>query len=150
MKVILLEDVHGVGAAGAVAEVANGYARNFLIPRKLALAATAGAMKDLERQRETIRRRQVSQAATAQSMAEKIAATSLTIKARIGEEGRLYGTVTNVQIAEELARKGITVDRHDITIPHPIRMVGSHEVSIHLHKDVDATLRIEVEPEGEA
>ena len=150
MKIILLEDVHGVGAAGAVADVANGYARNFLIPRKLAIPATEGAMKNLDRQRETIHRRQVSQAATAQALAEKIAGTTLTIKARIGEEGRLYGTVTNVQIAEELVGKGITVDRHDITIPHPIRMVGSHEVNIHLHKDVDATLRIEVEPEGES
>lgn len=150
MKVILLEDVRGVGAAGAVANVADGYARNFLIPRKLAMPATAGGVKNLERQQEAIRRKHTAQAATAQALAERIAGLTLTLKAKAGEGGRLYGSVTNVQLAEELAQQGITVDRHHITIPHPIKMVGAHEVNVHLHKDVDATLRVEVEPEGES
>ncbi len=150
MKVILLEDVHGVGAAGAVANVADGYARNFLLPRKLAIAATEGSVKNLERQQETIRRKHSAQAATAQTLAERIAGLTLTLKARTGEGGRLYGSITNVQLAEELAQKGITVDRHHISIPHPIKMVGAHEVKIHLHRDIDATLRVEVEPEGES
>lgn len=150
MKVILLEDVHGVGAAGAVANVADGYARNFLLPRKLAIPATEGSVKNLERQQASIRHRHAARAESAHAMAERIGGITLTMKARTGEEGRLYGSITNVQIAEELAQKGITVDRRHISIPHPIKMVGSHEVKVHLHEEIDATLRVEVEPEGES
>jgi large subunit ribosomal protein L9 len=147
MKVILLEDVHGVGAAGAVATVSDGYARNFLLPRKLAIAATDGSMKDLERRRGQIQRRQVQEAKTAETLAQKIAGITVTIRSRAGEGNRLYGSITNADVAGHLASQGIKVDRHHILIDHPIRMLGTHEVKIHLHKEVDAVLKVEVLPE---
>ncbi len=121
MKVILLEDVHGVGAAGAVATVSDGYARNLLIPRKLAMPATEGNLKNLERQRDTLKRRHVQQSKTAEVTAAKIAKLTLTFTAKTGEEGRIYGSITNVDIAEALAEKGIEVDRHDISLATPSR-----------------------------
>jgi large subunit ribosomal protein L9 len=149
MKVILLEDVRGVGQAGAVATVADGYARNLLIPRKLALAATEGNLKSLERQRGAIHRRQVQQAKTAELLAEKIAGLTLTLKAKAGEESRLYGSITHTDIAEALAAQGIEVDRRDITVPFPIKTLGTHEAKAHLHKDVEATIKLEVVAEEE-
>jgi large subunit ribosomal protein L9 len=150
MKVILLEDVRGVGAAGAVATVADGYARNLLIPRKLAIPATAANLKDLERHRETIHRRQVQQAKTAETLAEKLAGITLTLKAKAGEGGRLYGSVTNADVAEALVAQGVEVDRRHITFPFPIKTVGAHEAKIHLHKDVEATVKLDVVAEEEA
>ena len=144
MKVILLEDVRGVGAAGAVANVADGYAHNLLFPRKLAIPANAANMKNLERQRELIRRRQVQEAKTAETKAEKIGGLSLTLQMKSGEGGRLYGAVTNASIAEALAEKGVEVDRRHISLPFPIKTVGSHEAKVHLHKDIEATVKIEV------
>ncbi len=149
MKVILLEDVHGVGAAGAVATVADGYANNLLFPRKLALPATAGNMKSLEQQRQAIHRRQMTQAKTAEAKAEKIAGVTITLTMKTGEGGRLYGAVTNHDIADALAEKGVEVDRHAITIPLPIKTVGAHEAKVHLHKGIDATVKIEVVSAGE-
>lgn len=149
MKVILLEDVRGVGQAGAVATVADGYARNLLIPRKLAIPATEGNLKNLARQREAIHRRQVQQAKTAQLLAEKIAGLTVTIKAKAGEGGRLYGSITHADIAEALAAQGIEVDRRDITVPFAIKTVGSHEAKAHLHREVEATIKLEVVAEEE-
>jgi len=144
MKVILLEDVRGVGAAGAVANVADGHAHNLLFPRKLAIPANASNMKNLERQREIIRRRQVQEAKTAETKAEKIAGLALTMKMKSGEGGRLYGAITNAHIAEVLAEHGVEVDRRVISLPFPIKTIGSHEAKVHLHKDIEATVKIEV------
>jgi len=150
MKVILLEDVKGIGEAGAVASVADGYARNYLIPRKLAISATAGNLKNLEQHRATIKHRQLTEAHTAATRAERLSGITLRLKAKAGEAGRLYGSVTHAMVAEALqSEHGLEVDRRSITFPHPIRMLGSHEANVHLHKDVEATLRIEVEPEEE-
>jgi len=151
MKVILLEDVRGVGAAGSVATVADGYARNFLLPRKLAIEATRGNVKNLEQHRAMIRRRQAAAATSATALAERLSGITLRIKARSGEDNRLYGSITNAMVADALAEQhGIEVDRRSISFPHPIRMLGPHEANVHLHHDVEATLRIEVEPEEEA
>ncbi|MFB3881808.1 MAG: 50S ribosomal protein L9 [Armatimonadota bacterium] len=148
MKVILLADVHGVGEAGAVENVADGYARNFLFPRKLAIPASEGSLKNLDHHRTTIRRRQAREASSAQALAERLSQITLKLKAKAGEAGKLYGSVTHAEVAEALAADhGLTVDRRAITFPYPIRTVGQHEASIHLHKGVDATLRVEVEPE---
>ncbi len=149
MKVILLQDVHGVGEAGAVAEVADGYANNFLLPRKLAIPATPGNLKNLEQHRATIRRKQATEMRNAQAIAEQISTITLRMKAKAGEAGRLYGSITNAMIADALASEhGLEVDRRSISLPHPIRMLGEHEVEIHLHREVNATLKLEVEPEG--
>ena len=150
MKVILLQDVQGVGEAGAVANVADGYARNFLLPRKLAISATSGNLKDLEQHRSTVKRRQLAEAGTASALAERLTGVTLKLKAKAGEAGRLYGSITNAMVAEALAAQhGIDVDRRHISFPHPIKMLGSHEATVHLHKDVQANLGVEVEPEEE-
>jgi len=150
MKVILLEDVKGVGAAGAVASVADGYARNLLIPRKLAIAGTEANLKNLDRQRGSIHRRQVQQAKTAETLAEKIAGLTVTLRTKAGEGGRIYGSVTNADIAEALAAQGIEVDRRHITTPFAIKTVGAHEAKAHLHKDVEATIKLDVVAEEES
>jgi len=150
MKVILLQDVRGVGDAGAVATVADGYARNFLLPRKLAISATPGNLKNLEQHRVIIKRQQVTEARTAEAMAERLAGITLKLGGKAGEAGRLYGSITNTMVAEALAAEhGVEVDRRAISFPHPIRVLGSHQAVVHLHKDVEATLNIEVEPEAE-
>ncbi len=150
MKVILLEDVQGVGDAGSVEDVADGYARNYLIPRKLAVAATAGSVQNLEHHRTMIRRRQARESSNATAIAERLAEITLRLKAKAGEAGKLYGSVTHAEVAEALAAEhDLHVDRRAVTFPYPIRTLGPHEARIRLHKEVEATLRIEVEPEAE-
>ena len=150
MKVILLEDVQGVGEAGSVETVADGYARNFLLPRKLAIPATAGTLKNLEQYRTSIRRKQAQEASNAAAVAERLSEITLRIKAKAGEAGKLYGSITHSEVAEALAAEHeVQVDRRAITFPYPIRTLGPHEAHIRLHKEVGATLKIEIEPEAE-
>jgi large subunit ribosomal protein L9 len=150
MKVILLADVRGIGDAGSVATVADGYARNFLLPRKLAIEATKGSLKNLEQHRTTIRRKQASDASNATAVAEQLSQVTLRLKAKAGEAGRLFGSITHAMVAEALAADhGIEVDRRAISFPHPVKTLGPHEARVHLHKEVEAGLRIEVEPEAE-
>jgi len=148
VKVILLQDVAGVGEAGEVATVADGHGRNFLLPRKLAIEASAGNIKNLEHHRSAIRRRQAQEMTSAGAAAERIAEIVLTLKAKAGEAGRLYGSITNAMVAEALERDHqLKVDRRAISFPHAVRALGSHEAKVDLHKEIEATLRIEVEPE---
>jgi len=150
MKVILLEDVRGVGEAGSVATVADGYARNFLVPRKLAIEATKGSLKNLEQHRATIRRKQAMEAGNAGAVGEQLSQITLRLTAKAGEAGRLFGSITHTMVADALAAEhGITVDRRAISFPHPIKTLGPHEARVHLHKEVEAALRIEVEAEAE-
>jgi large subunit ribosomal protein L9 len=149
MKVILLEDVGGVGEAGAVATVADGHARNYLIPRKLAIEASAGNLKNLEHHRGVIKRRQAQEMSSAGAAGERLGEITLRLKARAGEAGRLYGTITNAMVAEALeADHQMEVDRRTITFPYPITTLGSHEAKVRLHNEIEATLKIEVEPEA--
>ena len=150
MKVILLEDVGGVGEAGSVEDVADGYARNYLIPRKLAIAASAGNLKNLQQHRTIIRRRQARAASSASAVGERLSEITVRLKAKAGEAGRLYGSITNAMVADALAADHeLKVDRRSITFPHPIRTLGAHEAKVRLHKEVEATLRIEVELQAE-
>lgn len=151
MKVILLEDVRGVGEAGSVATVADGYARNFLIPRKVAIEATTGSLKNLEQHRTTIRRKQALETGNASAVAERLSQITLRLTAKAGEAGRLFGSITHAMVADALAAEhGIEIDRRAISFPHPVKTLGPHEAKVHLHKEVEAALRIEVEPEAEA
>jgi large subunit ribosomal protein L9 len=151
MKVILLEDVRGVGEAGSVESVSDGYARNYLLPRKLAIPATGGSLKNLDHHRAAIRRRQAREAGNAQGMAERLAQITLQLKAKAGEAGRIYGAITHAEVAEALASQHeLKVDRRAISFPHPIKTLGQHEASVHLHKDLNATLRIEVGADDDA
>jgi len=147
MKVILLQDVRGVGEAGSVENVSDGYARNFLFPRKLATPASEGSLKTLDHHRTAIRRRQAREAGGAQAVAERLGQITLKLKAKAGEAGKLYGSITHAEVAEALASEhDLTVDRRAVTFPHPIKSLGQHEAHVRLHKNVEATLRIEVEP----
>mgnify|MGYP005836618079 CR=1 FL=1 len=150
MRVILLQRVRGVGEAGEVASVADGYARNFLLPRKLAIEATPGNLRNLEQHRALIKRKQAEQAKSAEALAHRLSGITVKLTARSGEAGKLYGSITHSMVAEALAAQhGIEVDRREITFPYPIKVVGVHEAQLHLAANQHAALRIEVEPESE-
>lgn len=145
MKVILTEDVQGVGSIGDVADVAQGYANNFLIPRKMAVLATPGNVKHWEEKRAWIVKREAANRVEAEALAAKIEGAKLKIVAKAGEEGRLYGSVTVKDIAAKILDDlKIEVDRKKILLPEPIKMAGEHEATLRVFKDVDAKISIEV------
>lgn len=151
MKVILREEVAGLGEPGAVVEVAPGYARNYLLPRKLAIEATRGNLRNLDQVQRMVQRRQNRLAQTATGVASRLGDISLVIRARAGEDGRLYGSVTTADISEALQERfDVELDKRKMEIPEPIRVIGSHEVKVRLHSEVETTLTVTVEPEDEA
>lgn len=147
MKVILLEDIDTIGKMGDTVSVKNGYARNYLIPRNLALPATARNLKAHEHQLRDIERKVSKIVSEAQSLADKIAGVSLTFNRKTGEKGRLFGSVTNMDIADALKEKGLTIDRKDIVLPEPIKSLGEFDVQVKLHHDVSPVVKITVLPE---
>ena len=148
MKVVLQEDVKGLGVAGDVKDVADGYARNFLIPRRLATPATPGALKNVEAQRAAAARRQAQELAEAQALAGRLGSMTLTLKARVGGQERLYGSITTADIATALGRElGTSFDRRELVLEEPIRELGTHAVPVHLARDVTASLTVQVEAE---
>jgi large subunit ribosomal protein L9 len=147
MKVILQKPVDKLGVPGDVVDVADGYARNYLMPRGLAVRASKGGVKHVE----SLKRAHtttVSQAqAEAQEVADRLTASPIKVRARVGEEGRLFGSVTAAEVAEEIERQtGVKVDRRDVRLDEPIRSVGVHQVTVHLFTDVDPAVPVEVEP----
>jgi large subunit ribosomal protein L9 len=149
MKVILTEEVPSLGAPGRVVEVATGYARNYLLPRKLAVQATTGNVKQLEHHRRTIEARQKKLAQGAEAVGARISAVPITIAVRAGEAGRLYGSITSADIAAELKRAfDMEVDKRKIEIPEPIKVLGEHTVKVQLHRDVQVLLPVVVVAEA--
>ena len=145
MKVILQKTVERLGDPGDVADVADGYARNFLIPRGLAVRAEKGAVRHAESLTRAHRSRTKAQKGEFEAIAARIIQTPVVVTARAGEEGKLFGSVTAADIAEALsAETGVAVDRRDIHLDEPIRSVGTHEVTIHLHPEVDPVITIDV------
>ena len=147
MKVILQQQVERLGGPGDVVQVADGYARNYLIPRRLAAPVTKGALRHAERVRagndERLRRGRDE----AEAIAGRLTKTPVRIAVQAGEEGRLFGQVTSHQIAEAMADQlGEKVDHRRINLDEPIRSVGAHQVKIHLHPEVNATLTLDVVP----
>jgi len=144
MKIILLDDVTKVGRRGEVREVSDGYARNFLIPKKLALSATAGNLKNLEH----IKKQQEAKAdrvkADAESLRAKIEALVYEERRQASEEGKLFGSVTTQDIADFLVSRGIDIDRKRLTLEEPIKALGDFSVSMRLHHDVTAQLKVNV------
>ncbi len=147
MKVILQRQVDKLGAPGDVVDVADGYGRNFLIPKGLAVPATRGGVKHADRLRSRHQARIEKETSDVRALADRLVATGVRIPARAGEDGRLFGSITAADVAAELAKAGAPVDRREIRLDDPIRSVGTHEVVVHLHPDVDATVTIEVVPE---
>jgi len=144
VKVIFKADVKGQGKKGEVKEVADGYARNYLIPRGLAVEATKGNLKLLEEEKAKEAARQAEQKAKAEAMAAKLNETVLEIRAKAGEGGRLFGAVTAKRLAEELAARGLEVDKKGIQLDEPIRELGTTQVEIRLYPGVQAKLRVQV------
>lgn len=149
MKVILQRSVDKLGHPGDVVEVADGYARNYLLPRGLAVRATKGGVKHVESLRRAHQARVNRARAEAEHLAARLTSSAIRVQARVGEEGKLFGSVTAADVAEAiLAQAGVQVDRHDVHLEEPIRSIGTHEVRVHLFPGVDPVVTVEVEPSG--
>lgn len=149
MQVILLEKVVNLGGLGDVVKVKEGFARNYLIPQGKARRATDAAIKEFEARRAELEKAQAEKLAQAQAQGEKLAGTTITISAKAGVDGRLFGSVTNFDIAESLVAKGFKVVKADIRMPTgPLKAIGEHKVSVALHSDV--VVEISVAVQGEA
>jgi large subunit ribosomal protein L9 len=144
VKVILTDEVRGLGNRGEVVSVAPGYARNFLLPKELAYLATPGNMKRLEQERRRYDVAQAKEKEQAQTVAKAFEGLSITVRKKAGEHDALYGSVTAAEIAEALVAKGITVDRRRVELEEPIKRLGAHTVHVRLHREVIATLNVEV------
>jgi large subunit ribosomal protein L9 len=142
VELILLEDVKDLGRIGDKVKVADGFARNYLMPRKLAAKVNPGILRFLEARKLALQKEHEERIAVARAMAGKIASTSVTITAEAGEEDKLYGSVTTTQIAEALAGQGVEIDRHAVVLPEPIRQLGVYEVEIALHSEVRAKVKV--------
>ena len=151
MKVLLLRDHDKLGKAGDIKNVADGYARNFLLPRGLAVLATAGALKQAETIRHAEEKRRAKLFAEAQAVANQLTGTTLIFRALASETGKLYGSITANDIAEAIQReKGIEVDKRTIELREPLRSLGTHTVSVRLATELTPSLTVIVEPQTEA
>jgi large subunit ribosomal protein L9 len=147
VKVVLSQDVSGVGKAGEVKDVADGYARNFLLRRKLAIVATEGAVKTAQARQAAADRRAETEEAQAREEATRMAGEPIVLTAKIGDQGRLYGSITAADIAEELKKKwGHDFDKRKIELDEPLRHIGSHTVPVQIHKNVTAQITVEIQP----
>ncbi len=148
MQIILQEDVEKLGTRGQVVEVTAGYARNYLLPRKLALEASANNMKRLEKMRAAFAKQEATEKDAAQKLGELLAAVSLEFARKAGENDQLFGSVTSADIAEALAAKGYNVDKRKIVLAEPIKIVGDYEVPVKLHREVTASVKLTVQKDG--
>jgi large subunit ribosomal protein L9 len=146
MKVILRRDVKGLGHEGDLKEVRDGYARNFLLPSGAAALADSGALKNWERHRGEREDRAQQIRNEAQAIADRLSETKLEVAVKAGEKNRLFGSVTNREIAELLAKEGIEIDRHQIVVREPIKTVGEHRVTVNLHHGIEAQVLVTVVP----
>jgi large subunit ribosomal protein L9 len=149
MEVILREHVDNLGRRGEIVKVAAGYARNYLLPRKLALPATEGNKKHVERERRIMEAREAEEKGQAEAMAARLSLVEIAIARRVGETDQLYGSVTAVDIAEYLKTKGFEIDRRKLILPEPIKTIGDHPVPLKLHREVTVPLTVKVVKEGE-
>lgn len=146
MKVILIENVSSLGKAGDIVQVAAGYGRNFLVPKKLALEATAANIQFLERQRESFLEKAGKEKEKAQAMAEKLEGLLCTLARPAGENEKLFGAITSMDLQEFLNSHGLSVDRRKIILPTPIKTLGSFTVPVKLHPEVSTQLKVDVVP----
>lgn len=147
MEIILLEDMDKLGGRGQIVKVADGYARNFLIPNKRALAATPQNRKWLGQQRVRFLKQEASEKADAEDLAKLFEGVSVTETRKAGEQGTLFGSVTSQDIADKLAAQGFKIDKRKIQLAHPIKIVGEYDVNIRLHREVIAKVHVKVEGE---
>lgn len=148
MEVILREHVDNLGKRGEVVKVADGYARNYLLPRKLALPATEGNKKHVERERKKMETKEAGEKSQAEAIATRLANVEISIARRVGETDQLYGSVTSADIADYLKAKGFDIDRRRLILPEPIKTIGEHDVPLKLHREVTVPLKVQVVKEG--
>jgi len=144
VKVILSKDIKELGKRGQVVEVSEGYARNYLLPRSLAVLATQSAERTLVQEKQAQDRKKAREVATAQELAAKLMSTPLSLAVKAGDGGRLFGSVTSADIVHALAARGITIDKRRIELKEPIKAVGRYVVEAKLYPEVSARLTIEV------
>jgi large subunit ribosomal protein L9 len=148
MEVILREHVDNLGRRGDLVKVADGYARNYLLPRKMALLATAGNKKVIEREKEKFDAQEAEEQKVAQAVADRLANVEIEIARKVGETDALFGSVTNADVAESLAAKGFDIDRRKVQLHDPIKKLGEYAVPVKLHRDVTVTVKVKVVAEG--
>jgi large subunit ribosomal protein L9 len=148
MEVILTEDIPSLGKVGEVVKVREGYGRNYLLPNKKALVANSKNIKALEAQKKMLEAKAAKNLASADAVAKRLGELMLTFEREVGEENRLFGSVTNKDIAEELAKQGVPIDKHLIHLESPLKSVGDHEVEVKLHSQLKATLKVSVVPKS--
>jgi large subunit ribosomal protein L9 len=144
MEVILREDIERLGNRGQVVKVANGYARNFLLPKRLAVAATDANRKIVEQERQAHLRREAKQKSEAEDLSKLLTGVTVTIAQKAGENDQLFGSVTTKDVADALAAKNFTIDRRKVLMDEPIKQLGEFKVPVRLHKDVTAEVTVQV------
>jgi len=147
MKLILREDVENLGKGGELVDVKPGYGRNFLLPRGLAVAANPKNVRELDHQKKIAEAKAAKLKASAQAVAKRLADTPVVLKRKVGEQDKLYGSVTALDIVEALAARGLQLDRRTVDLAEPIKTVGDFEVPVKLHREVVGTAKVKVEPE---
>ena len=147
MEVILREHVDNLGRRGDVVKVADGYARNYLLPRKLALAVTDANKRQIERERKIADLRDAEEKQQAEAIAQRLGTSDIEIARRVGENDTLYGSVTSADIAHALEAKGFQIDKRKIVLPDPIKAIGEVTVPVKIHRDVTAQVKVKVVPE---
>ncbi len=148
MKLVLLHDVVKLGKEGDVKDVADGYARNFLLPKGLAVEASLGQLKLLEQRKESERKREVKNRTSLQSLADQLASATVTFKAKVGEGGRLYGSITSKDVGDALeAQSNIVIDRRRIELEDPLRTLGTHQVKVRVASDLHPVVSVVIQEE---
>ena len=150
MEVILREHVDNLGKRGEIVKVADGYARNYLLPRKLALPATEGNRKHVERERKKMEVREGEEKSAADAIASRLGLIDISIARRVGDTEQLYGSVTSADIVDFLKAKGFDIDRRKLILPEPIKALGEYNVPLKLHREVTVPLKVKVVKEGAA
>ena len=148
-KVLLREDVDDLGARGEIVRVKAGYARNYLLPRNLAVEATAGNVKGIESERAALLKKEAKERASAEAQSQQMGSLDLEFRRKAGEQGALYGSVTSMDVAEALRERGYEIDRHRIHLREPLKRLGEYTVPVRLHREVTIDLKVRVAPEGE-
>jgi large subunit ribosomal protein L9 len=148
MEIILIENVDKLGSRGQIVKVADGYARNYLLPKKMAVAATQQGRKWVEQRRLRFLKLEAKEKGEASELAQHMLGVSLTFTRKVGEHGNLFGSVTAIDVADKLASQGYNIDRRKVQLSSPIKILGEYDVPVKLHRDVTATIKVKVEPEG--
>lgn len=144
MKVILKEDIKKLGKMGQIVDVADGYARNYLVPRGLAIEANTKNIRSIEHEKKILQEKAKKLKDSAHDLASRISTMTLSVKAKSGEEGKLFGSITTMDIVEALRNEGIEIDKKKISLEEPIKRLGSYSVSVKLHPEISVPLNIQV------